>query len=109
MFIAIINDNFRRARENVRHNHENIISFMIKKFQYWTGMKKVTEEERNIQMRSEYYDPIERFPEKIDQLLNALNQIEIKEYNCQKDEQLANATHEKDLETNVYLQHLINE
>ncbi|CAF3969202.1 unnamed protein product, partial [Adineta steineri] len=82
MFIAIINDNFRRAKENVRHNNnEDIISFMIKKFQYWTGMKKVTEEEileeRNIQMRSEYYDPIESFPDKIDQLLNALNQIYI--------------------------------
>ncbi|CAF4411537.1 unnamed protein product, partial [Adineta steineri] len=80
MFIAIINDNFRRAKENVRHNNnQDIISFMIKKFQYWTGMKKVTEEEiieeRNIQMRSEYYDPIESFPDKIDQLLNALNQV----------------------------------
>jgi hypothetical protein len=26
-------------------------------------------------MRSEYHDPIERFPEKIDQLLEALNRV----------------------------------
>jgi hypothetical protein len=26
-------------------------------------------------MRSEYFDPIEHFPEKIDQLLNALNRV----------------------------------
>jgi hypothetical protein len=26
-------------------------------------------------MRSEYFDPIERFPDRIDQLLNALNRV----------------------------------
>jgi hypothetical protein len=31
--------------------------------------------ERDALMRSEYYDPIERFPEKIDQFLEALNQV----------------------------------
>jgi hypothetical protein len=31
--------------------------------------------ERDALMRSEYYDPIERFPEKIDQLLEALNRV----------------------------------
>jgi hypothetical protein len=28
-------------------------------------------------MRSEYHDPIERFPDKIDQLLGAINRVSI--------------------------------
>ena len=43
------------------------------------GWRKPTEEEifleRDARMRSEYFDPIERFPERIDQLLNAINQV----------------------------------
>ena len=43
------------------------------------GLKRATEEEmqeeRDARMRSEYHDPIERFPEKIDQLLDALNRV----------------------------------
>ena len=43
------------------------------------GWKRATEEEmqevRDARMRSEYYDPIERFPERIDQLLDALNRV----------------------------------
>jgi hypothetical protein len=35
------------------------------------------QEERDALMRSEYHDPIERFPEKIDQLLEALNQVRV--------------------------------
>ena len=42
-------------------------------------MKKTTDEDIQIQkdgrMRSEYHNPIERFPEKVDQLLNALNSV----------------------------------
>jgi hypothetical protein len=37
--------------------------------------KEEIHEERDALMRNEYFDPIERFPEKIDQLLNALNQV----------------------------------
>jgi len=52
---------------------------MFDRFQRWTGLKKQSKEEiheeRDALMRSEYYDPIERFPEKIDQLLNALNRV----------------------------------
>ena len=33
------------------------------------------QEERDKRMRSEYYDPIERFPEKVGQLLEAINQV----------------------------------
>jgi polycystin 2 len=36
MFFTIINNNFRRARENVNDNQE-ILSFMWNKFQRWTG------------------------------------------------------------------------
>ncbi len=32
-------------------------------------------EERDEQMRSKYIDPIENFPDKIDQLLDALNRV----------------------------------
>ncbi len=42
-------------------------------------MKKPTEEEvqeqRDVIMRSEYFDPIERFPERMDQLLDAINRV----------------------------------
>ncbi|CAF1504776.1 unnamed protein product, partial [Adineta steineri] len=50
---------------------------MLEIFQRWIGWKKVTEveiqEQRDIRMRSQYFDPIERFPDRIDQLLDALN------------------------------------
>ena len=40
------------------------------------GMKKLDSwEEQDQRMRSQYYDPIENFPEKMDQLLTALNQV----------------------------------
>ncbi|CAF1098302.1 unnamed protein product [Adineta steineri] len=79
MFLSIINDNFRRARENVDLYNQQIFSFMLKKFQRWTGLKNITDEEiqeeRDIRMRSQYFDPIERFPDRIDQLLDALNRV----------------------------------
>jgi hypothetical protein len=37
--------------------------------------KSEIHEEWDAAMRAEYFDPIERFPEKIDQLLNALNRV----------------------------------
>jgi hypothetical protein len=37
--------------------------------------KSEIHEEWDAKMRAEYFDPIERFPEKIDQLLNALNRV----------------------------------
>ncbi len=43
------------------------------------GWKKATEEEiqeqQDATMHSQYFDPIERFPERIDQLLDALNRV----------------------------------
>ena len=95
MFISIINDNYHRARENLDDNQE-IFSFMMEKFQRWIGIEsnfnqmkiisliilgfekateEVLQEERDAIMRSQYHDPIERFPEKIDELLDALNRV----------------------------------
>jgi hypothetical protein len=80
MFLSIINQNFRQAKKNINQNNDQqIYSFMFDRFLRWTGLKKQSEEEiheeRDALMRSEYYDPIQRFPEKIDQLLNALNRV----------------------------------
>jgi hypothetical protein len=48
------------------------------------GLKKPTAEEifeeRDSQMRSQYFDPIENFPDRIDQLLECLNRVCWKEY-----------------------------
>jgi hypothetical protein len=38
-------------------------------------------EERDEQMRSRYLGPVEQFPDKIDQLLDALNRVGFIEYN----------------------------
>ncbi|CAF3972907.1 unnamed protein product, partial [Adineta steineri] len=35
------------------------------------------QEERDCRMRSQYFDPIENFPDRMDQLLEALNRIYI--------------------------------
>ncbi|CAF0859705.1 unnamed protein product [Rotaria sordida] len=80
MFLSIINDSFRRAREN-RSEDEKILSFMLAKFLRWTGLKKATESEiqgeRDLQMRSQYFDPIENFPDRMDQLCEAINRLYI--------------------------------
>ncbi|CAF4036598.1 unnamed protein product, partial [Adineta steineri] len=79
MFLSIINDSFRLARENIDPHNQQIFSFMLKKFQRWTGLQKITDEEiqeeRDTIMRSEYLHPIENFPEKIDQFLDAINRL----------------------------------
>jgi hypothetical protein len=41
----------------------------------WRPSELELQEERDVLMRSQYHDPIERFPEKIDQLLEALNRV----------------------------------
>jgi len=78
MFLSIINDNFRRARENIT-NDQRIYSFMFNRFLRWSGLKKLSEEEiheqRDAVMRTQYFDPIERFPERIDQLLDTIDRV----------------------------------
>ncbi|CAF0785734.1 unnamed protein product [Adineta steineri] len=80
MFLSIINDSFRHAKGN-QEQDQIILSFMLKKFLRWTGLKRLNQseiqEERDCRMRSQYFDPVENFPDKIDQLLEALNRIYI--------------------------------
>ncbi|CAF1671065.1 unnamed protein product, partial [Adineta ricciae] len=78
MFISIINDNFRRAQQD-RIDNEEIFSFMLRRFLCWTGLKKVSELERQAQLDSrmhlQYFDPIENFPNRIAQLLEVINRV----------------------------------
>jgi len=51
------------------------------KFSNCLGIKKRTKseiyEEWDAKMRSQYYDPIERFPEKIDELLQVFDRVNL--------------------------------
>ncbi|CAF4003433.1 unnamed protein product [Adineta steineri] len=80
MFVSIISDSFRHAKDNQKED-QIIFSFMLKKFLRWSGLKKLNQEEiqeeRDCRMHSQYFDPIENFPDKIDQLLEAFNKIYI--------------------------------
>jgi hypothetical protein len=79
MFLSIINESFRRARTNLKNENKGIFSFMFDRFQRSIGWKKATDEEiyeeYDTLMRGEYFDPIERFPDKIDQLFEAINRV----------------------------------
>ncbi|CAF3735281.1 unnamed protein product, partial [Adineta steineri] len=78
MFLSIINDSFRHAKQNQKED-PIILSFMLKKFLRWTGLKKSTkseiQEEKDSRMRSQYFHPIDNFPDRIDQLLEAFDKI----------------------------------
>ncbi|CAF0759134.1 unnamed protein product [Adineta steineri] len=80
MFFSIIIDSFHHAKDNQKED-QVMLSFMVKKFLRWIGLKKQTQseiqEERDCRMRSQYFDPIENFPDRMDQLLEALNRIYI--------------------------------
>ncbi|CAF3897839.1 unnamed protein product [Rotaria sordida] len=80
MFLSIINDNFRLAREN-QNNDDEMFSFIVRKFLHWIGLKKVNElgiqDEQDIRIRLEYSNAIEILPEKIDRLLEVLDQMHI--------------------------------
>jgi hypothetical protein len=81
MFFSIIIDSFRCVRKNVKNENEDILSFMFRRFQRWTGWRKPTKAEiyeaQDALMRQEYFDPIEGFPDRIDQLLEAINHVRI--------------------------------
>jgi hypothetical protein len=78
VFLSIINESFHRARQ-MKSNDEEMLSYMLKKFLRWTGLKKSNEleraEEQDIQMRSKYFGLIEYFPDKVDQLFETLNRV----------------------------------
>ena len=79
MFLSILNDSFRRARDKQIIDEEKLSSFMWKRFLHWTRLKRPTEdelyEENDRQMRSRYFDPIEHFPDRVDQLFDVLNRL----------------------------------
>jgi hypothetical protein len=81
MFLSIINDSFRRTPENVKNQSEEILSFMIRRFQLWTGWKKSMEEEireeRDAVRRQKHFYRIERFSERMNQLLEAINRVSV--------------------------------
>ncbi|CAF1313923.1 unnamed protein product [Adineta ricciae] len=84
MFLSIINDSFRVVRDNGKlqgHDDQHIFSFIIGKLRTWIGIGNLNDfyqmEERDEQMRSKYYDPISKFPDKMDELLDALNRVYI--------------------------------
>jgi hypothetical protein len=104
MFISIIRDSFSTVRHNTLNEDREILTFMIRKFQRWTGKRIYSarfsrcyydwcsgwsildkwelQEERDARLCSENYDPIQRFPDKIDQLLVALNRVRVLLYFC---------------------------
>ena len=80
VFLTIISESFRYVRKHTESkNDQHILSFMLYKFQHWLGVGKSVELDRLIErderMRSQYVDPIENFPDKIDELFDALNRV----------------------------------
>ncbi|CAF1181508.1 unnamed protein product [Adineta steineri] len=80
MFVSIISNGFRHAKDNQKED-QIMLSFMLKKFLRWSGLKKLNQEEiqeeRDCRMHSQYFDPIENFPDRMDEFLQALNKIYI--------------------------------
>ncbi|CAF4062698.1 unnamed protein product, partial [Adineta steineri] len=78
MFISILNDGFHHVEETPIEDQQ-ILSYMLKKFLNWTHLRRPNVEEiyeiQDSRMRSQYVDPIENFPDKIDQLLEAIDRI----------------------------------
>ncbi|CAF0882123.1 unnamed protein product [Adineta steineri] len=80
MFISILNDGFHHVEETPIEDQQ-ILSYMLKKFLNWTHLRRPNVEEiyeiQDSRMHSQYVDPIENFPDKIDQLLEAIDRIYI--------------------------------
>lgn len=84
MFISIIVDSFRIVQKKSEINGDEdhqVFIYMVQRFLRWIGFVKQNtfeiHEEQDRQMRSQYYDPIEYFPEITDRLMNALYQVTI--------------------------------
>ncbi|CAF1642081.1 unnamed protein product, partial [Adineta ricciae] len=80
MFLSIINESFRKARENPVENCE-IFPFIMRRFICWSGLKRLSMTtiyaQRDTQMRSQYCNPIESFSDKIDQMLVKIDKLYI--------------------------------
>ena len=82
MFVTIINESFSAVRQEAAlhvDQEQHIFSFMVDRFQRAIGLGRSTEmyrqQEYDEEMRSKYVDPVENFPGKMDQLLDALNRV----------------------------------
>ncbi|CAF3968546.1 unnamed protein product [Adineta steineri] len=89
MFISILNDGFHHIEQN-SIDDQQILSYMLKKFLNWTrkhylfdilDLRRPNVEEiyelQDSRMHSQYVDPIENFPDIIDQFLEAIDRIYI--------------------------------
>ncbi|CAF1585523.1 unnamed protein product [Adineta ricciae] len=66
---------FKRANENAG-DVERVYSFILNRFLQWTGLKEQDDDEKHdASIRQEYFDSVANFPEKMDQLLGALNRV----------------------------------
>ncbi|CAF1399020.1 unnamed protein product [Adineta ricciae] len=78
IFLSIINDNFRLAREKVIEDPE-VFSHIIRKFLQWTGMRKRPEweiqEEKDQQMRENYLYTTDTLRLRTNQLVNQINRM----------------------------------
>ncbi|CAF0742236.1 unnamed protein product [Didymodactylos carnosus] len=84
MFISIINDYFKQVRSDIakQSNEYEMMTFMINKFKKWTGIGRPNEmAQLHLNpfdgTRVHYHDQVSYFPQKIDELLIALNKIYI--------------------------------
>ncbi|CAF0892174.1 unnamed protein product [Adineta steineri] len=83
MLLTIINDSFKCVRNNMDENlsEDDPFAYMLHKFQNWIGFGRQSEikrfEEDEARRRSTYFEPVEHFPDKMNQLLDALDKVYI--------------------------------
>ncbi|CAF3375209.1 unnamed protein product [Rotaria sp. Silwood1] len=77
MFVSLIIDAFHRAlhEDNSNDNNEELIAFVLSKFKRWICLCQSSIEEHDVQTHLEYEEQVHRFPERIDQLLAALERV----------------------------------
>ena len=73
MFLTILNESFRHARDE-KCNDEEIFIFMWNRLQSWAGLKKLLKLEHT-QTCSQPMGPIKNLAGKIDQLTNAIDRV----------------------------------
>ncbi|UJR19382.1 hypothetical protein I4U23_022512 [Adineta vaga] len=78
IFLSIINENFRLARQQSNEDPE-VFLLILNKFLRWTGLRKRPEwklqEERDKQMRGEYLHIMNALPLRTKQLVNQINRM----------------------------------
>ena len=84
MFITIVSESFRAVRDNMElqaRDDRHLLSYLFRKCQHTLGLRGRRQSdlflEYDQRMRSRYLDPVEHFPDKIDQLIAALDRVSI--------------------------------